>query len=231
MQPAYGASGVNHDFNFFNSSNQVWNGTAFANWSDGSYASYRVAATEVGSSGQYPLSTPPANATRYELRERGASLALSPVVWQSELLDSAAQLDAIAAKTALIGTGTAFISSPVNGIIIQSPLVINDNYLVSLDNAFEFVFVPPAGAVIGSCSCSFGGKRVDGPETWLVTGNLEDLANDAGEWKAIYEMTDTETAALVEGFYNWSAQFSDGTDTKTIARGTRVKWVARYTDP
>lgn len=200
-------------------------------WSDGI-----VTMSENGSTGEYS-SASFVDATSYSVFvQAGGSPASSDakvgtITPPTDVAALQAELDAIAAKTALIGTGTAFISSPVNGIIIQSPLVINDNYLVSLDNAFEFTFVPPAGAVIGSCSCSFGGKRVDGSETWLVTGDLEDLANDAGEWKAIYEMTDTETAALVEGFYNWSAEFSDGTDTKTIARGTRVKWVTRYTDP
>lgn len=201
-----------------------------ATWSTGV-----VAMNENGSTGEYS-SASFVDGTQYGIFiQAGGSPASSDtpvgsITPPTDVDALQAELDAIAAKTALIGTGTAFISSPVNGIIIQSPLVINDNYLVSLDNAFEFIFVPPPGAVIGSCSCSFGGKRVDGPETWLVTGTLEDLENEAGEWKAIYEMTDTETGALVEGFYNWSAEFNDGTDAKTIARGTRVKWVVRYTD-
>ena len=200
-------------------------------WSDGI-----VTMSENGSTGEYS-STSFVDATSYSVFEQaGGSPASSDVkvglISPPTDVDALqAELDAISAKTALIGTGTAFISSPVNGVTLVSPLVINDNYLVSLNNAFEFVFVPPPGAVIGSCSCSFGGKHVDRTESWLVTGTLEDLENEDGEWKAIFEMTDTETGALVDGFYNWTAEFDDGTDSKTIARGTRVRWVVRYTDP
>ena len=95
MQPARGATGVNHDFNFYNSSNQVWNGSAYVAWADGDYASYRVAATETGASGQFPLPTIPADATHYELRVRGASLAASYVAWAEELGGDLADLQAV----------------------------------------------------------------------------------------------------------------------------------------
>lgn len=81
MKPARGASGVNHDFNFYNAAGQVWNGSAFVAWNDANYATYRVAATETGTSGRYPVPTPPTGAVEYELRERGGSLATSYVVW------------------------------------------------------------------------------------------------------------------------------------------------------
>lgn len=84
MKPARGASGVNHDFYFYNSAGSVWNGTVFVAWADGDYAAYRVAATELGTSGRYPVPTPPANATNYELRVRGASLAASYVVYEGD---------------------------------------------------------------------------------------------------------------------------------------------------
>lgn len=72
----YGTSGTTHDFFCYNASNAVWNGTAFETWSAGSYTTYRVAATELSGSGAFS-GTLPTNAVSYELRERGASLALS----------------------------------------------------------------------------------------------------------------------------------------------------------
>lgn len=76
----YGTNGTNYDFFCFNASNQVWNGTTFVNWSDADYASYRVAATQQGTSGRFTAAAP-TGTFRYEMRERGASLALSFVVW------------------------------------------------------------------------------------------------------------------------------------------------------
>ena len=76
----YGDSSTTHDFFAYNASGQVWNGSAFATWSDGSYASYRITATQTGTSGRF-IGTAPTGTTHYELRVRGATLALSYVVW------------------------------------------------------------------------------------------------------------------------------------------------------
>ena len=88
MQPARGATGVNHDFYFYNAAGAVWNGSAFVTWADGSYAAYRVAATELGASGRYPVPTPPAGAANWELRVRGASLADSYVVYEGVIRET-----------------------------------------------------------------------------------------------------------------------------------------------
>jgi hypothetical protein len=84
MKPARGASGVNHDFNFFNAAGEVWDGSAFVAWNDANYATYRVAATETGTSGRYPVPAPPTGAVEYELRVRGASLAASYVAYEGQ---------------------------------------------------------------------------------------------------------------------------------------------------
>lgn len=76
----HGAVGVTHDFFCFNAAGQVWNGSAFVNWNAADFASYRVAATEDPGSGTFKA-TPPAGTYRFELRERGATLALSHKVW------------------------------------------------------------------------------------------------------------------------------------------------------
>lgn len=75
-----GESGLTHDFFAYNAAGQVWNGAAFVTWADGDYASYRLTATEAGTSGRF-TGTALAGTFSYELRERGASLAASPVVW------------------------------------------------------------------------------------------------------------------------------------------------------
>lgn len=81
FEPAYGDSGYDYDFNFYNAAGSVWNGAAYVAWNDANYAAYRIAATETGASGRFPVPTPPSDATRYEFRFRGASLALSGVEW------------------------------------------------------------------------------------------------------------------------------------------------------
>lgn len=108
MITANGASGTSHDFYFFNSAGEVWNTAAFVAWSDADYATYRVAATELGASGRFSLSTPPTGATSYEMRVRGASLASSYVVWTEDLL-----LAANAAIAATQATAAALDASKI----------------------------------------------------------------------------------------------------------------------
>lgn len=79
----YGRTGVTHDFYAYDSSGQVYNGSTFAAWSDGSYTSYRITATETGTSGRF-TGTAPSGTYYYELRERGVTLATSYVVWQEK---------------------------------------------------------------------------------------------------------------------------------------------------
>jgi hypothetical protein len=88
MKPARGATGVNHDFNFYNAAGQVWDGAAFVAWDDADYEDYRVAVTELGASGRYPVPTPPAGAANWELRVRGGSLATSYVVYEDVIRET-----------------------------------------------------------------------------------------------------------------------------------------------
>lgn len=108
----YGASGTTHDFYCYNSSNQVWDGVSFTSWDDDDYASYRVTATEQGTNGRF-IGTAPANTERYEMRQRGASLALSFVVWVDDFVR-----ENIQAKTDLITSGgQLYVSSSSNGML------------------------------------------------------------------------------------------------------------------
>lgn len=84
MITANGASGTTHDFFCYDDTGQVWNGSAFVAWDDDDYATYRVTATERGTSGAF-TGTEASGTSRYEMRVRGASLALSYVVWAEEI--------------------------------------------------------------------------------------------------------------------------------------------------
>lgn len=88
----YGTTGTSHDFFCFNAAGQVWNGSAFVTWSDGAYATYRVGAVEQGTSGQF-AAVAPAGTVHWELRERGASLALSYVVWVGDSVQALLEAD------------------------------------------------------------------------------------------------------------------------------------------
>ena len=72
---AYSTNAV-HDFYCYNAAGQVWNGSAFVNWSDADYATYRVTATQLGTSGRFQ-GTAPAGTFSYELRERDAPISSS----------------------------------------------------------------------------------------------------------------------------------------------------------
>jgi hypothetical protein len=140
-----------------------------------------------------------------------------------------ALLESIKSKTDLLGSGTVVTSQPVSGLTIISPLMINDDYTTELGNAFEFNFTPPSGAEIEDITCAFGGVKVDSAgTTWLSVGTISD--NEDGSFKATFELSESDTSVLTEGFYNWTVSITYESETRTIARGTRVRWVRRHTD-
>lgn len=83
MLTANGATGVTHDFFCYDATGAVWNGAAFVTWADGDYATYRVAATERGTSGTF-TGTAPAGTARWEMRVQSGTLAGSYVVWADD---------------------------------------------------------------------------------------------------------------------------------------------------
>jgi len=80
MLTANGATGITHDFFCYDSTGKVWNGSAFVTWADVDYATYRVTATERGTSGTF-TGTAPAGTSQWEMRVRAGTLAASYVVW------------------------------------------------------------------------------------------------------------------------------------------------------
>jgi len=137
---AIGNPADTHDFYFYNSANQVWNGSAFVAWNDANFATYRVAATAVGASGRFTAPAP-ADAVFRELRVRGATLALSYVVWADEV-----------ATLALIPTANA-ISAQIANDQLEGENGWDDGPLVSIQAnaataATEIGKVPRASTAI-----------------------------------------------------------------------------------
>ena len=82
LMTEYATSGQLYDFNCFDTDGNVWKGSAFVAWADGDYLAYRVPATEAGTSGRF-TATAPTGTARWEMRLRGATLAISYVVGAS----------------------------------------------------------------------------------------------------------------------------------------------------
>lgn len=79
MMVGYGISGRAHDFFAYNAG-KVWNGNAYVDFVDADYVSYRIAAAETGSTGQFTAADPP-DASYYELRLRAGSLSASVLLF------------------------------------------------------------------------------------------------------------------------------------------------------
>lgn len=89
LMVARSTSGESHDFNAFNLDGEVWSVDAddFVTWANGDYLDYRIAATELGTSGEF-RATAPSGAVRYVLRYRGASLAASFPRFEGDVVDA-----------------------------------------------------------------------------------------------------------------------------------------------
>lgn len=117
LMTGVGVSGSAHSFYTFNAAGSVWNGTAFVAWADADYASYRIAATEIGTTGEF-TATLPADAERWQMRFDGASLAASYLASIGFAAASQASVDELAGDvealqssvTALSGTELSSVS-------------------------------------------------------------------------------------------------------------------------
>jgi hypothetical protein len=103
-------SNASYDFEAFNAAGAVWNGAAFVTYAVADYASYRIAATKQGDANDADIdawfyAADIAGAVRWQMRERGATLALSYIVYLGpDVTETVTDLSAIKAKTDLIGT-------------------------------------------------------------------------------------------------------------------------------
>ena len=123
MMYARGQSNLSHDFNAYDASNQIWNGSAYESEVVANYASYRISATKNSDANAAGIdatfsATAPGGAVRYVMRERGATLADSYVVWAEQLL-----LAAIKADTDL-GTATG-------GMVANVALLVREETQIS----------------------------------------------------------------------------------------------------
>ena len=107
---ALAQSDLDYDFESFNAAGAVWNGAAFVTYAVADYEDYRIEATKQGNADDADIkawfsAADVSGAVRWQMRERGASLALSPIVYTGpDVTETVTDLSAIKAKTDLIGT-------------------------------------------------------------------------------------------------------------------------------
>jgi hypothetical protein len=99
-------SNLSYDFEALNAAGAVWNGAAFVTYAVADYASYRIAATKQGDASNEDIkawfyAADVSGAVRWQMRERGASLALSPIVWVGPDVTETALAASIAAAAAV----------------------------------------------------------------------------------------------------------------------------------
>lgn len=133
-------------------------------------------------------------------------------------------LDAIQVQADLIGTGSAFLTTPVslNGTINGS-IIIGDDYNAANERAFEWEFAAITGFNAGTATGKFGAKHVNRPNdySFLVTnGTVTD--EGGGTWKVSFDLDKTDTESLIEGSYDWSVEIVDGGEEITIAGNTET---------
>lgn len=130
---AQGISGESTDFFAFNEAGLVWNGSAFVAWADVDYVTYRIAATEQGTSGGF-VATGPDLTERYVLRVRAGTIATSFVRWTETVergTDSAATAaDYTAARAAKLDNLDAAVST-LGTLANQTTMLANQ---VDLEN-------------------------------------------------------------------------------------------------
>lgn len=136
-------------------------------------------------------------------------------------------LDAIKAKTDLIGTGSATVSAPVAESGTISDLIIGDDYSSSNGQALSWTVDLPTGATVGGASCFFGGEHSDPSlaedNKWLIQGTVS-AGPTAGKAVILFNLLRSHTADLIPGDYNWSAEIRNDAglqSTKVRSKKTR----------
>lgn len=165
---------------------------SFTNW-----ASRRVLASEA--SGRYRATV---DADTYGAIWYFFEGATTPASYNANIgsVDLQEEIDA---RTLLARTTAGFITSApvaVDGSINE--IIIGDDYLAANGRAFSWTVDEVQGFVVGSCTCSFGGKYKD--NAWLVTGTITDNGDDT--WTLSFDLPDTATADIEPGQYRWSVE-------------------------
>lgn len=139
--------------------------------------------------------------------------------------DLSTTIDAIAAKTALIGTGSALLQQPVSSQGKIAQIFIGDDYLSANGRSFQWTITEPTGFVAATSTCTFGGEDKDG-NTWSVPGTITD---NGSTWVLSFDMTKTDTA-LDAGIYDWTVEVkSAGGAEHTVSFGGDTRLRRKYT--
>lgn len=141
-------------------------------------------------------------------------------------------LNAIQAKTDLIGTGNGIAYYPYsdNGYLLE--LIIGDDYLDANDRALVWTFDEIAG-ITTSAVGRFGLRdALTGEEVYVnATGVVTEPS--AGNFQVSFDIPNTALLGLTPGEYDYSTEVTEGGVQITISRNrqnkTRVKLVEKYT--
>lgn len=233
---ALAQSDLSYDFEAYNAAGQVWNGATFVTYAVADYASYRIPATKLGDANSSNIDawftgTSPAGTARWVMRVRGASLALSYVVWTEDT-----QLDDIQDKTDLIGVNTVVLAPPAINDTSTTDLIIGDDYNAANDREIAFEFTAITGFTLGVCTAKFGAKKPDSPTVnfFLVTAAAPAITDvGGGMWKVVFEIDKAATSSLKPGTYDWSVEIVEAGEEVTVAKntktGSRIRLIEKQT--
>lgn len=137
-------------------------------------------------------------------------------------------LAAIKTKTDLIGTATAFVSSPTQQADkIVGPLIIGDDYLHADNRAITFNVT----TAFDPATCFLGFENEKGVAL-LLEGSKVSYTDGVAVIR--FEITKTQSANLRPGPYDYSieirgASANEVTVIHSKTNGARVTWIRKYT--
>ncbi len=148
-------------------------------------------------------------------------------------VDVSADVNAIRAKTDLIGTGQAFTNAMVSPAgRFAAPIAIGDDYLASNSRAFEWTIDPIVGFVRGDVVVRIGFKMRKSCGTVYSFSGSGSVLEVGDKWKVRCELTDA-AAGQPPGMYDWSVELSVGsveiTRIQNLTDATRVRVIEKQT--
>lgn len=234
----YGASGGDFDFFAFDSDGDVWDGSAFVEWVDANFASYRIAPTlaaTIGGEDRFEADAPDGT-VRYELRFRGATAALSYLAWESSVWASQASVDALAA---LFAGGTVTVTSPVANIGGRTVLTIvrGDSYESgSIRGPIEITAEavptwPDLSTATVTLTVRVKRAKGDATDPAVVLTSVGTVTQATGDDRVFsFPPTAAETAAALVGLHEFDVQIDlGGGNVATLGPGLPCYVVADQT--
>ncbi|MFO0940055.1 MAG: hypothetical protein U0930_04745 [Pirellulales bacterium] len=103
---------------------------------------------------------------------------------------------------------------------LSEPIIIGDDYLISVNRAFDW-FVDPLPIPVGQATCWFGGKSQSKPPGWNVQGAVSEVTIDSQiRWRLRFELPRSVTSQLKSGLYSWSAEVRGASSQVTRVLGS-----------